>query len=789
MLEVLAFALTDLSYRTNHKIADILASSVEKTRLTADQQALFTGNDAFTTAPVTARDYEKLIYDGVRDVRRAWVVPCLDDQGTARPGIFDVLLQSFPPVYDENGHATEADPDRIVTCTRDLLQGARNIGMDFEHIEIVGDHTIRLRMELALEVGGDPDAILADALFAVENAINPLIAAQTIDQAFQAGLPPEEIFDGPSLRIGRIPDDQLVPMAGMPHTSTILAAMIAVPGVKSVSGLQVLFDTGRAAQSTRAVPTLARYPHSLDQITLNRSGETIDLHSKRVFAHLRHAEEKQRWQAGYRERRLKDAEYTQVPGGNARRDLARYRSIQHYFPGVYGLGTLGSTAFDPAADRLPAGNPGRAQRQAKARQLKTYLLFFEQVLVDFLAQLENTTALFSTRDLTQTYAFQSLADDLDPADQPPFIDPLLGGPMPYSATDTPAAEAHWRTQYREALGTLVAAHDDHYDRRQRALSHLLARFGETFDDRALRRLYDRKHEMPGAFQDWLLQRKITFLRKVVALGKERGLGVDLNTDAQPALIERIQLRSGHDAPIYLVEHVLLRNSTTADWTGADGWKEMLAYEVTLPTMRLHLVVDPVTDALDSDQIRQALVGMMSTRAAYRLFPPGGHQVSLRLDSGAGYGADILQTFPSATIAATCRDELIAQAVADPEAAFLKPVLLPYGTAHISLVFCENESPASADAHTFVEQIAYEECPAHTARSYLSLDPAERPTFEEDHTRWRDTQRCARAGGTASSLSDAAAASGALQLWLHKLLCRKIRATNKRRRSLGEGSLT
>ncbi|MBL7774650.1 MAG: hypothetical protein JNK89_01535, partial [Saprospiraceae bacterium] len=71
--------------------------------------------------------------------------------------------------------------------------------------------------------------------------------------------------------------------------------------------------------------------------------------------------------------------------GQYRSDLSDYWSIQHDFPNVYGIG--------------PDGLPDSAtlQRKAQALQLKGYLLFFDQLLADYLAQLAQLRVLFSLR--------------------------------------------------------------------------------------------------------------------------------------------------------------------------------------------------------------------------------------------------------------------------------------------------------------------------------------------------------------------------------------------------------
>ena len=61
-----------------------------------------------------------------------------------------------------------------------------------------------------------------------------------------------------------------------------------------------------------------------------------------------------------------------------------YTTIQTDFPDVYGIGRAG---LSESASGL---------RQAQAKQLKGYLLFFEHLLAGYLSQLVNVKELFST---------------------------------------------------------------------------------------------------------------------------------------------------------------------------------------------------------------------------------------------------------------------------------------------------------------------------------------------------------------------------------------------------------
>src|SRR5262249_27674239 len=78
ILELLCYAITDLAYRTEHPIEDILLPGSDAD---AANQAFHTGDAALASAPVTSTDYRRLLYDQVDGVQNAWLVEGGDPTG------------------------------------------------------------------------------------------------------------------------------------------------------------------------------------------------------------------------------------------------------------------------------------------------------------------------------------------------------------------------------------------------------------------------------------------------------------------------------------------------------------------------------------------------------------------------------------------------------------------------------------------------------------------------------------------------------------------------------------
>jgi hypothetical protein len=524
-LELFCYALTDLAYRAQFPVADLLATEHDNADSMARQ--FYTPRQALLNRPLTTRDYRKLLID-MPGVKNAWIMPAelhyfadpvaatlLHTDPGDRPDIRRVDIEGLYRVRLEfmDAVTTAAERNRIERDALALLQANRNLCEDFVAVDEVKDAPYALCAELELSDDADPSFVAAQVRFAVQHYLAPPVHNYTLEEmlartdADGATLTVPDIFDGPPLECGFIPDDELdaAELRTEVRLSDIIAIVMSIDGVIAVRDIVVnaLDIEGNAIEHTDkwrlAVPA-GRQPRLADEhgrLVFYRRNIPFRGDPVRVQATLDAMNEAERTKL-----EMALPEDLPIPLGRLR-NPARYQSFQVHFPALYGLSAVGlpSTATD--------------ERRCLALQLKAYLLFFDQLLANYFAQLANVGRLFSREEPdARSYFAQRVESFVDFAKL-------------YGATDA------------AALGAIVETDEDAAVRRNRFLDHLLARVGEDF----ARYVAVQNASFGGANATagtaTLESRRAdaatkgVFLRDYPALGAERALAYDY-TLSEPA---------------------------------------------------------------------------------------------------------------------------------------------------------------------------------------------------------------------------------------------------------------
>jgi hypothetical protein len=525
ILEQLCYALTDLLYRIDYAIPDLLAEGGND-----PFASLFNPSQILTSDPVTLQDLRKLVVD-TPGVRNAWI----EKVGNTGPDIFfhqeeNTLSLSqedqLEPVALQGLYQIWLDAERdyqgnLSAQVAEHLHEHRSLGEDFG-VERLSEKTIRLNARIEVDPAENSEPLQRAIYEQIDNYFSPPVRFYSLQERLDTGKTIDEIFEGPYLQQGFIDSLELQETGRRTELriSDLIHVLMDIKGVRAVQNLE--FADGEKWLLKLDSSTTPRLDRNAPGITLVQGNIQTTISPPAYDQTTRAAP------PGSGELQLPPSRDRHIGDG--------YYSIQHQFPDVYGVNSNGLSA---SASPL---------RRAQMKQLKAYLLLFDQLLANHFAQLANVRRLFSFAE----------AD----ADAPSYFSQLLDDPalgLDENATNTlglwTAPDKNTRRSHLEKLNSGADGDSDNQARKNRFLDHLLARFAEQFS------AYTSLTQGSPAQQ---IKHKQTYLRQYAQLGQTRNTAPNYRQPAGPGertgLEQRIRLKLGiaDAAEIYLVEHILLR---------------------------------------------------------------------------------------------------------------------------------------------------------------------------------------------------------------------------------------
>jgi hypothetical protein len=468
LLELLCYGITDITHRTTFPDAELFATAPGEQADEPQEPPFATARFALTNAPVTINDYRKLFLDRFPELRNAWLDP-VSETLFANTKTRELARKSGPDnvPFEIRGlyrvrllfhdGVKKARQNEIIAGLKRFYYAHRNLCEDLATVQATPLQDILVCAEIQLKPEAEIESTHAVVFHALRNFLAPAVPRYSLSALVEKGLPAEDIFDGPRLENGFILESDL-DKADTPtavFSSDLIAVILAVPGVQGIGRFQLNTPAKGETSNPPSEWELPLAPGTYPRLTLENARLDFykgplpfrsDLEKVRNHLATLDAEEERAAQvSGPFDR--------SVPLGTWR-DLADFTTLQDSLPLNYGVGRRG---FDASAE---------TGRLSKARQLQAFLLVFDQLLANYLAQLGNLRALFSADPLLrQSYFTRAVADLPDMSEIFALKDP----------------EA-----YAKLMEASRAEHDlDWAERRSLFLNHLLARFGEVFTDHVL----------------------------------------------------------------------------------------------------------------------------------------------------------------------------------------------------------------------------------------------------------------------------------------------------------------
>jgi len=254
----------------------------------------------------------------------------------------------------------------LLEAVKERLYAHRNLGEDFVRFTGVPKQDIALCGEIVLQPDADTNKILADIFHQIDMFFSPRIPIRSLQEMLNEGKTLDEIYEGPTLKHGFIKDEDLKnkQRKNAVFTSDLINIIMDVEGVVAIHNFSISSywkNHTLAEGETQCIGLIANQlrprldiTHSMDCLKMSKGnfvGVTFTRATvKHCFDELSEAPD------------YPTAEVPEHPTINIKGEQP-YHSIQHDFPGTYGIGIDGLNSTVPEA------------RKAQAKQLKVCRIF------------------------------------------------------------------------------------------------------------------------------------------------------------------------------------------------------------------------------------------------------------------------------------------------------------------------------------------------------------------------------------------------------------------------------
>lgn len=422
---------------------------------------------------------------------------------------------SYQPCLPQTSEITQAD---IKKAVKEKLYLNRNLCEDFMNIEVLKTEEIAVCMDLEVRPDADLEEILAEIYYQLELYVSPPVNFYSIQELLDKGKTTDEIFEGPLLDHGFIDHQEFIQQGRQVclRSSDIIQIIMDVPGVTAVKSISLLSfvaincadiqfgDTIHKETNENGIEICYRVQQEdwiLELQDTNFFAPDFSPNRSKTFfyknnlPYLANRAEVQLLLTEKRAQQVKSKlrghqQDLPVPIGTFR-NLEDYYPIQNELPETYYTGP----------NLVPKS--GSNLRKAQSNQLKGYLLFFEQILANYLSQLNHVKDLFSWKkeENKPSYFTQKLKEIAQ-------IEKLY--------------IKDYQADLDDELKNIIENEETKGIRRNKFLNHLIGRFSENLTEYGLM--------MHSLFKDDAARRLIAdkeaFLEDYPRVSSQRSKGFD-----------------------------------------------------------------------------------------------------------------------------------------------------------------------------------------------------------------------------------------------------------------------
>jgi hypothetical protein len=415
----------------------------------------------------------------------------------------------------------------VLTEVKHRLHICRNLCEDFVRVCQMRNEEIALCTDIDVAPYVNIEDVQAEILYRLSNFISPPIQFYTLDEIRAKGKTMEDIFEGPQLEHGFIDHDEFKQITRICQLklSDVFQIIMDIKGVTAVRQIELVsFIEGETkTHSSSLEDGQWLHPLSSDQFL----APIFSPERSKIFFYknnLPYLANKTKAEYALSEKKAQDI-YTKLNGAveddldlpvpvGTFRDLGAYSSIQNDLPETYRVG----------CNRVPAS--ANLFRKAQAQQLKGYLLHFDQILANSMAQLANLKNLFGWSNSSMSSYFSPPLSKEGIFDLENLYDNFAALTATLSEiVESPATAIERKGAFLDHLAARFAENLSEYSQLMRTLyaeteqqrqiiedkQRLLARYPEA----SAQRLNSFDYRFPQLLEKWDKDENLTDLQRIL----------------------------------------------------------------------------------------------------------------------------------------------------------------------------------------------------------------------------------------------------------------------------------
>ena len=234
ILEYLCFGITDVAFRCNFPITDLLYAR-ENRQFKPVDNAFFPADKIFPCTPLTEDDYRRMILDRMmEEVDYVWVKPATNQREDFN-GLYNIRLQ-----LNEENNAQE-NHEKILKKVYQLWSAHRNLCEDIQSVTILKKELLEVEAIISINTDASAEQVLADLIHETEHFLTPRGRFYSFKELLAEGMDVDEILDGPEPVRGFIKTGEL--RSSVLYTSQIRDIIAAVSGVRNIEEVRVKLNS------------------------------------------------------------------------------------------------------------------------------------------------------------------------------------------------------------------------------------------------------------------------------------------------------------------------------------------------------------------------------------------------------------------------------------------------------------------------------------------------------------------------------------------------------------------